>query len=196
MSSALEARKMKQGADGLNELPAPCSLLPARVRWGVYLLLIAISVGNLTGRLLSVNSVDKVQLAAAKLRENLERQRKQLAKDGVTGDQLQSRMAFEEQRLRDELRLQRPFLSANDRSRWMTIRSLVERGTYEIDAIVGQPTWDTIDMVQHTGHDGQKHLYSSKPPLLATVLAGEYWLIHQFGGASLRDYPYEIGRAM
>ena len=58
-------------------------------------------------------------------------------------------MAVEEARLRNELRLQRPFLSANDRSRWMTIRSLVEHGTYEIDAIVGQPTWDTIDMVQH-----------------------------------------------
>jgi hypothetical protein len=196
MSSALEARKMKQGADGLNELPAPCSLLPARVRWGVYLLLIAISVGNMTGRLLSVNSVDRGQLEIAKLRDSLDRQRKQLIKDGVTGDQLESRMAAEGQRLRDELRLQRPFLSANDRSRWMTIRSLVEHGTYEIDSIVGQPTWDSIDMVQHIGRDGQKHLYSSKPPLLATLLAGEYWLIHRFDGATLRDNPYEIGRAM
>ena len=103
-------------------------------------------------------------------------------------------MAIEEARLRNELQLQRPFLSANDRSRWMTIRSLVEHGTYEIDAIVGQPTWDTIDMVQHRGRDGQLHLYSSKPPLLATMLAGEYWLIHRFSGATLRDHPYEIGR--
>ena len=196
MSSSLEARNMQQGVDDVNGLPASSSLLPARVRWGVYLLLIAIAVGNMTGRLLSVNSVDKVQLEVTKLREGLDRQRKQLIKDGVTGEQFESRMAVESERLRDELRLQRPFLSANDRSRWMTIRSLVERGTYEIDAIVGQPTWDTIDMVQHTGRDGQKHLYSSKPPLLATVLAGEYWLIHQFGGETLRDNPYEIGRAM
>jgi MFS family permease len=78
----------------------------------------------------------------------------------------------------------------------MTIRSLVEHGTYEIDAIVGQPTWDTIDMVQHRGRDGKLHLYSSKPPLLATLLAGEYWLIHRLTGASLRDHPYEIGRFM
>jgi hypothetical protein len=51
-------------------------------------------------------------------------------------------------------------------------------------------------MVQHKGRDGKPHLYSSKPPLLATLVAGEYWLIHQFSGATLRDYPYEIGRAM
>src|SRR6476659_10396431 len=196
MSSSLEAPNMQQGVDDLNGLSASCSMLPARVRWSVYLLLIAVAVGNMTGRLLSVNSVDKVQLEVAKLRENLDRQQKQLIKEGVTGEQFESRMAAEATRLRDVLRLQRPFLSANDRSRWMTIRSLVERGTYEIDEIVGQPTWDTIDMVQHKGRDGQLHLYSSKPPLLATLLAGEYWLFHEFGGATLRDYPYEIGRAM
>ena len=37
-------------------------------------------------------------------------------------------------------------------------------------------------MVQHKGRDGKLHLYSSKPPLLATLLAGEYWLIHEFAG--------------
>jgi len=78
----------------------------------------------------------------------------------------------------------------------MTIRSLVEYGKYEIDDIVGQPGWDTIDMVQHRGRDGELHLYSSKPPLLATILAGEYWLINRFTGATLRDAPYEIGRFM
>ena len=135
----------------------------ARLRWGVYLVLIAVAVGNMTGRLLAVNSVDKVGL---------------------------------ERRLGGAEQLQRPFLSANDRSRWMTIRALVEHGTYEIDVIVGQPTWDTIDMVQHRGRDGELHLYSSKPPLLATLLAGEYWLIHRLTGWTLGDHPYEIGRLM
>ena len=78
----------------------------------------------------------------------------------------------------------------------MTIRSLVEHGTYEIDAIVGQPTWDTIDMVQHRGRDGELHLYSSKPPLLATMLAGEYWVIHRLTGWTLGEQPYEVGRLM
>ncbi len=135
----------------------------ARLRWGIYLVLIAVAVGNMTGRLLAVNSVDKAAL---------ERSR--------GGRQV----------------LQRPFLSANDRSRWMTIRALVENGTYEIDAIVGQPTWDTIDMVEHLGRDGQLHLYSSKPPLLATLLAGEYWVIHHLTGWTLGEQPYEVGRLM
>ena len=168
----------------------------ACLRWGVYVVLIAIAVGNMTGRLLAVNSIDKAQLENYRIGARLDRERERLAEEGVEGRQLEDRMAAIEARLRDQMQLQRPFLSANDRSRWMTVRSLVEHGTYEIDKIVGQPTWDTIDMVQHRGRDGELHLYSSKPPLLATLLAGEYWLIHRLTGATLRDHPYEIGRVM
>ena len=135
----------------------------ARLRWGIYLVLIAAAVGNMTGRLLAVNSVDKIGL---------------------------------EKRTGGKEQLQRPFLSANDRSRWMTIRALVEHGTYEIDAVFGQPTWDSIDVVQHRGRDGDLHLYSSKPPLLATILAGEYWVIHRLTGWTLGKEPYEVGRLM
>src|SRR4029078_4975432 len=90
----------------------------------------------------------------------------------------------------------RPFLSANDRSRWATVRSLVEHGTYAIDEIVVQPGWDTIDMVKHPDSNGVEHLYSSKPPLIATLMAGEYWVIHKLTGATLGTHPYEIGRFM
>jgi hypothetical protein len=62
--------------------------------------------------------------------------------------------------------------------------------------VVVERGWDTIDMVQHEGPDGRPHLYSSKPPLLATLMAGEYWLIHRITGATLGEYPYEIGRFM
>ena len=196
MSDEPTARGGEPGAGSQDKLPAPCSVLTTQVRWGVYLILIAIAVGNMSGRLLSVNSVDKVQLETARLKDRLAAERQQLADQGVTGSQLDDRMAAEEKRLGDALQLQRPFLSANDRSRWLTIRALVERGTYEIDDLVVQPNWDTIDMVKHVGRDGQSHLYSSKPPLLATLLAGEYWLIHQFSGATLADRPYEIGRFM
>jgi hypothetical protein len=61
-----------------------------------------------------------------------------------------------------------PNLCPNDNSRWDTVWSLVEKGTYIID---GCP-WPTIDMVRRDGHD-----YSSKPPLLPTMAAGQYWLL-------------------
>lgn len=95
-----------------------------------------------------------------------------------------------------------PFLSANDRSRWCTIRSLVEFGTYEIDRVVllengkRNPDWYSIDVVKHRGPDGREHYYSSKPTLLPTLLAGQYWLVRQITGASLAGNPRYVGRIM
>lgn len=80
----------------------------------------------------------------------------------------------------------RPLMSANDRSRWATVWSLVERGTYQIDEIDAQPAWSTIDKVQHEGH-----LYSSKPPLLPTIAAGVYWALKQVGGYDLLRHTEE-----
>lgn len=70
--------------------------------------------------------------------------------------------------------------SANDRSRWCTVWSLVERGTYHIDEIDRKRGWTTIDKVLHDGH-----LYSSKPPLQSTVVAGVYWVLKQALGLNL-----------
>ena len=67
----------------------------------------------------------------------------------------------------------------------------VEGHPYAIDKVIQEPNWDTIDMVKHDGH-----LYSSKPPLLPTLMAGEYWLIHRLTGATLGTHPYAIGRFM
>lgn len=89
-----------------------------------------------------------------------------------------------------------PFFSANDRSRWCTILSLVEFGTYEIDRIIQRKTWDSIDKVQHVGRDGKNHFYSSKPPLYSTILAGEYWLVKKLSGASLRKNTFYVARVM
>lgn len=88
-------------------------------------------------------------------------------------------------------------LSANDRSRWCTIRSLVDHGTYEIDGVIQRKTdWYTIDMVRHKGADGREHYYSSKPPLLPTLLAGEYWAIKAVAGVTLEDSPFYVARVM
>ena len=97
---------------------------------------------------------------------------------------------------------QTPFLSANDRSRWATIRALGDDGTYVIDHIIFDQKgnrvrgWHTIDLVRHRGPDGKEHYYSSKPTLLTTLLAGEYWLIKQITGATLADQPGYVSRLM
>jgi hypothetical protein len=154
----------------------------AALRRGVYLLLIALAVGDITGRLWAVNSVDTVRLE-----KHLNDAARKQAPPGA------------EPKLRS---LQRPFLSGNDRSRWCTVRALVEHGTYAIDDVVSQPNWDTIDMVKHDGRGNpapgpdEGHLYSSKPPLLPTLMAGEYWLLRRLTGKTLGSHPHELGRIL
>ena len=161
------------------------------LRWSIYSILIAVSVGQMLGDILAINSLDKVGLEKSLVDRDVAKAKKELAAKGEPVDE--HKLAAE---ALAKVRQQRPFLSANDRSRWCTVRSLVELGTYEIDAIQSQPGWDTIDMVKHPGWDGQPHLYSSKPPLLATIMAGPYWVIHKTTGVTLGTHPYEIGRAM
>ena len=156
----------------------------ASLRWSIYAILIAVGVGQMVGRILAVNSVDTVRLET-KLKSDYENQVKEAKQRGEVPTKIKERW-----------QVQRPFLSGNDRSRWLTMRALVEKGTYAIDEFVSQPNWDTIDMVKHADPDGKDHLYSSKPPLLATLLAGEYCLIHRVSGWTLGDHPYEIGRFM
>jgi hypothetical protein len=168
----------------------------ATLRWGVYAILIAIAVGNMSGRLLSVNSISRVELEKHLVNRELQPLASQLREQNLSEADVAERLARERDRLTEEHRLQRPFLSANDRSRWLAIRSLVELGTYEIDTLIDRDLWNTIDMVQHRGDDGQLHLYSSKPPLLITLLAGEYWLIYKTTGMTLAEHPYFVGRLM
>jgi hypothetical protein len=146
---------------------APDQRARVALRRGVYALLIALSLGSVAGRILAVNTVNRVDLE------------KHLHNQG-----------------REDWRRQTPFLSANDRSRWCMIRALVEHQTYAIDEIIAEPNWHTIDMVQHKDRQGQTRLYSSKPPLLPTLLAGPYWVIHRLTGATLASEPYLIGRGM
>jgi hypothetical protein len=88
-----------------------------------------------------------------------------------------------------------PFQSANDKSRWCTIRALGDHGVYSIEHLIfyddGQRVrdWHTIDLVRHRGPDGREHYYSSKPTLLSTLLAGQYWLVKKATGLSLASPP-------
>jgi hypothetical protein len=93
-----------------------------------------------------------------------------------------------------------PFLSSNDKSRWATIRALADNGTYIIGkrsnitateppfqdtGIIFENDYQSLDKVMNpaTGE-----YYSSKPPLLSTLLAGEYWLLKKaFGWDIVQD---------
>ena len=157
-----------------------------RLRWGVYGILAAMAVGGVVGRIAAVASIDRVALENRLVEEAV----KQQAAGGAVDT------AAVRARIEREKRLVRPFLSGNDRSRWLTVRALVERGTFAIEDLVVEPGWDTIDAVAHPDASGRLHLYSSKPPLLSVIAAAPYWLIHRLTGWTLGDHPFEVGRML
>ncbi|MCG3127885.1 MAG: hypothetical protein CHACPFDD_02758 [Phycisphaerae bacterium] len=81
-----------------------------------------------------------------------------------------------------------PIQNANDESRWCTVWSLVERGTYAIDDAPW--TAHTVDKIRRDGH-----YYSSKPPLFPTLLAGFYWLQRHVLGWSLDTHRALVVRS-
>lgn len=80
-----------------------------------------------------------------------------------------------------------PLKSANDRSRWCTVRSLLEQQTYRIDDVRNIKGWDTIDLVK----DGD-HYFSTKPPILATWIAGISWCLCHATGWTFKDHTQAI----
>ena len=92
-----------------------------------------------------------------------------------------------------------PFFCANDRSRWATVRALVDEKSFHIDDVIqrGQAiNWDTIDKVKHIGRDGKMHAYSSKPPLLASVVAAGYLAIKTFTGLTITEDTFVMTRTL
>lgn len=99
-----------------------------------------------------------------------------------------------------------PSSSPNDRSRWATVRALVDDGRFAIGertrtgpnatdykdtGILTESGWQSIDVVLHPS---RQQFYSSKPPLLAVGLAGEYWLIQKLTGWRIAERPFEVMR--
>jgi hypothetical protein len=182
------------------------------LRRSIYAILICIGLGAVIGRILAVDSVDMSRLADSKISKELSEKRKELQAKGLAGIKLDYAVLHYRNELVVEKGLMRPFFSANDRSRWIAVRALVEPemrvpgAPYAIDRVIDndpanpkivndrlkmRPGWDTIDMVQHDGH-----YHSSKPPLLSTLMAAEYWVIFNITHKSLGSHPYEIGRFM
>jgi hypothetical protein len=131
-----------------------------------------------------------------------------------------------------------PTFSSNDRSRWATVRALVDRGTYVIghrypasllsgssaSALVASPQtggpllaavsaaaseelprgyidtgivfddgYGTVDKVLNPE---TQDFYSSKPPLLPTMMAGEYWLLRRTLGWSITEQHWSVVRVI
>lgn len=85
----------------------------------------------------------------------------------------------------------KPLQSANDRSRWCTVWSLVERGTFQIDEIRQRPGWDSIDIIYDDGH-----FYSTKPPLLTVMVAGLTWCVTRLTGWTLLGDTHAVTTAV
>jgi hypothetical protein len=100
-----------------------------------------------------------------------------------------------------------PMFSSNDKSRWATVRALVDDGTfvvgrrvypdgrdatkYKDEGIVFDNDYRTLDVVMRPIDDGDRdgpqvrEFYSTKPPLMPVAIAGEYWLLRKLLGWSI-----------
>ncbi len=192
------------------------------LRKSVYALLIAMGVGAVLGRVLAVDDVSGARLTLylqSEIQPRLRSKRADLEARGLPSERIDAELARTRGTLLRRAGIQRPFLSANDRSRWCTLRALVERDMwvaaevqtpqggkrycwvpYAINKVLAEPGWDTIDMVKHSlpshGPSGEAYLYSSKPPLLPTLMAIPYWVLHKLTGATLGSHPYAMGRTL
>jgi hypothetical protein len=174
------------------------------LRRSVYSLLIAVAVAAVCGRILSASRVSLPQFA----------------RPSVGAEPEDPRGPWPATRPEPM-----PDYGDNDRSRWDTVRALVDNGDYRIGhrdtdpafastvALLASPSgegpllaasalvpgrsgtyydsgicaengWTTIDKVMPPD---TQDFYSSKPPLLPTLAAGEYWLLRHVLGWSIFD---------
>ena len=99
-------------------------------------------------------------------------------------------------------------LSSNDRSRWATVRAIVDNGTYSVGQRMitenGDGDYEDSGIRFETGlrgvdyvlHPDRNKFYSSKPPLLATIIAVPYWLLQRVTGWTLADNLLEVTRSL
>lgn len=195
--------------------------MDSKLRWQVYTLFIFLAAGLALGRIIAVDNISDRAVQEYRLRTvkpQLEEKEKQLKAKGASDAAIKKELEKTETKLLETYRTARPFLSANDRSRVCTIRVLVEPELREkriiflnglsveqevpfaIDKITLRKGWDTIDMVYHTlppdDPDGPSYLYSTKPPLLPTVMAIPYWVIHKITGKTFDTDLYLVTRLM
>lgn len=98
-----------------------------------------------------------------------------------------------------------PTFGSNDRSRWAAVRALVERGTFVIGTreiwddpktdkgIVFEEGFQTVDKVLHPE---RLEFYSTKPPLLTVLAAGQCWTLKQLLGWSIAEHRWFMVRSV
>src|SRR5262245_55951185 len=148
--------------------------------------LITVAVGGVAGRILSVARLSDPSLARA---------------EGDTTEKASKLGKWRTTRPEPM-----PTHGDNDRSRWATVRALVDQGTYVIGhreesgdgsykdtGIVTEDGWTSIDKVlSPETHD----FYSSKPPLLPTLVAGGYWILRAGLGLSIVEDRWVVIRTL
>jgi len=159
---------------------------PVCLRRQIYSLLIAVAVGLATGRVVSALRVYEPNMYRP---------------EGVNFDE-DPRPVWPPRRPNPM-----PTFSSNDRSRWATVRALVDHGTFVVgkrttdpatgryrdEGILFEDGWGTVDVVLHP----ETHeFYSSKPPLLTVLAAGEYWLLKNLLGLSIKEQPFVVIRTI
>ena len=196
----------------------------AALRKQIYALLIVVSAGLILGRIAAVDRVDTQKLEEYRrnvIPMQLQEKRQRLESQGYDAAAIDEEMERTEIALHRSAALGSPMFCANDRSRWCTIRALVEPDMrvireavladgstrreyvwYAIDRVQNEKGWDTIDMVKHLlpndPEDSQGYLYSSKPPLLVTLMAAPYAVIYNVSGGrlSLGNETYLVVRVL
>src|SRR5271157_5436770 len=91
----------------------------AALRRGTYFVLIAVGLGAMLGRILAVDAVDRTAVRADHVRRDLADARKALTLKGLRGAQFDDALARAKADIEKRWDLRRPFLSGNDRSRWV-----------------------------------------------------------------------------
>ncbi len=191
-------------------------------RQQIYTLLIAISAALILGRIVAIDRFDSQQLQTYRLLQIpsiLKAKEERLRQQSSDDETIAAELDKTRRDLERNATLESPMLSGNDRSRWCTIRALVEPDLrvvrtvtkkdgsqrneyvwYAIDHVQTRKGWDTIDMCKHELPDqpGPAYLYSTKPPLLPTLMAIPYAAIYWGSGQriSLENEPYLVVRSM
>lgn len=259
-------------------------------RRSIYAVLIFLALGVGFGKIVAVDSLPDRAIQnnrLAQIPKTLQAKEKELRDKGASDERIAAELKrVYEAALRDANKA-RPTLSANDRSRWLTIRALVEPEArvyryvvkyskysqdekkeaeaarlaakssyppailnstsdeelaskyapgevlrncaspcperfenkncklpahsyrkelvpYAIDKAWETPGWDSIDVVKHglpdeiydPSNPASGYMYSSKPTLLPTVMAGPYWVLNRCFGLSLAKRPFETTRIL